>query len=311
VNRAARSRLASKAHGTSEKLARAFVAFAPRVARVDASEAAASRGDNMNIERRTALGIMAAAGLAACGTEVTRREAPFVLVHGAWHGAWCWERVAPQLQAQQHAVHTPTLAGLGERAAELSARIDLETHIGEVVQYIEQRNLREVVLVGHSYAGLVISGVADRLGAARLRRLVYLDALVLDSGQSLASFLGPAWTRFADAAREKGGGIGVPALPPAAFGVLDPQDQAWVASRLTAQPVHTFDRPLMLREPLGNGVPKIYIDCHSPGMPAVAPFKAKVRAQKGWAAYESLATGHDAMVTEPSGLAQLLLKHAA
>lgn len=265
----------------------------------------------MKIDRRTALGLLAASGLSACGTQSTGREVPFVLVHGAWHGAWCWERVAPLLQARQRAIHPPTLSGMGERAAELSVAIDLDTHIADVAQYIEQRDLRDVVLVGHSYAGLVISGVADRLGPARLRRLVYLDALVLDSGQSLASFLGPGWSRFADAAREKGGGIGVPALPPAAFGVLDPQDHAWVASRLTAHPVHTFDRPLMLRQPLGNGVPKVYIDCHSPGMPAVAPFKVKVRAQEGWAAYESLATGHDAMITEPSGLAQLLLKHAA
>ena len=264
----------------------------------------------MKNDRRTALGSLAAAALAACGTPATRRDVPFVLVHGAWHGAWCWDRVVPLLQAERQVVYTPTLPGMGERAAELSADIDLEAHIADIVHYIERRDLRDVILVGHSYAGLVISGVADRLGPARLRRLVYLDALVLDGGQSMASFLGPAWARFADAAREHGGGIAVPALPPAAFGVLEPQDQAWVAPRLTPQPVHTFDRPLMLQHPLGNGVPKVYIDCHSPGMPGVAPFKAKVRAQPGWVAYESLATGHDAMVTQPSGLAQLLLKHA-
>ena len=265
----------------------------------------------MKTDRRTALGLLAAAGLSACGTQTTRRGVPFVLVHGAWHGAWCWDRVVPMLQGRQHAIHTPTLPGMGERAAELSAAIDLQTHIADIAQYIERRDLRDVILVGHSYAGLVISGVADQLGAARLRRLIFVDALVLDSGQSLASVLGPAWSSFADAARERGGGIAMPALPPTAFGVLDAQDQAWVASRLTAHPVHTFDRPLVLRQPLGNGVSKVYIDCHSPGMPAVAPFKAKVRAQEGWAAYESLATGHDAMVTQPSGLATLLLKHAA
>lgn len=265
----------------------------------------------MKIDRRTALGTLAASALAACSTPGPTREAPLVLVHGAWHGAWCWDRVVPLLQAHQHAAYTPTLAGLGERASELSAHIDLDAHIADIVQFIEMRDLRNVVLVGHSYAGLVISGVADRIGPTRLRRLVYLDALVLDNGQSLASFLGPAWARFADAARERGGGIAVPALPPAAFGVLDPQDQAWVAPRLTAQPVRTLDRPLALAHALGNGVPKVYIDCNSPAMPAVAPFKAKVRAQAGWAAYESLATGHDAMVTEPAALAQLLLKHAS
>lgn len=264
----------------------------------------------MNIDRRTMLGTLAAATLTGCASPATRRDATFVLVHGAWHGAWCWDRVVPLLQARRHVVHAPTLPGLGERAAELSARIDLESHIADVVQYIERQDLRDVALVGHSYGGIVISGVADRLGPARLRRLVYLDALVLEGGQSLASFLGPAWTRFADLAREKGGGIAVPPLPAAAFGVLDLADQAWVGPRLTAQPLHTFDRPLALAHPLGNGVPKVYIDCNSPAMPAVIPFKAKVRAQPGWAAYESLATGHDAMVTQPVALANLLLRHA-
>jgi pimeloyl-ACP methyl ester carboxylesterase len=263
----------------------------------------------METNRRMMLGAVAAAAVTGCATP-SRHNVPFVLIHGAWHGAWCWDRVVPMLQARRQAVHTPTLPGLGERAAELAAHIDLESHIGDVVQYIKGRDLRDVVLVGHSYGGIVISGVADRLGPAHLRRLVYLDALILEGGQSLASFLGPAWVRLADLAREMGGGIAVPPPPAAAFGVLDPQDQAWVASRLTSQPLHTFDQPLALVHPLGNGVPKVYVDCHSPAMPAVAPFKAKVRTQSGWAAYESLATGHDAMVTQPAALASLLLQQA-
>lgn len=243
---------------------------------------------------------------AGCAT--TSGKPDFVLVHGAWHGAWCWDRVSPVLR-HGHRVFTPTLPGQGERAAELSAAVSLETHIADVVQYIEGLGLQNVVLVGHSYGGLVISGVADRI-AFRLRKMIFLDALVLDNGQSIAALSGSGWENRLKAVREQGRGLGLPALPPEAFGVLKPEDQAWVAARLTLQPVHTFDQPLVLRNPLGNGVPKVYVDCNQPAMGLVNAFKSKVKQQPGWTAYETLPTGHDAMVTMPAGVARVLLKHA-
>ncbi|HVZ45240.1 MAG TPA: alpha/beta fold hydrolase [Ramlibacter sp.] len=255
----------------------------------------------------TAAAAWAATWTVGCATPSTKPD--FVLVHGAWHGAWCWDRVTPILRQAGHRVFTPTLPGQGERAAELSADVNLETHIADVVQYIESRRLQNVVLVGHSYGGLVVSGVADRI-APRLRKLIYLDALVLDSGQSIAALSGASWENRLKAVREQGRGLGLPALPPEAFGVLEPQDQAWLAPRLTLQPVHTFDQPLVLRNPLGNGVPKVYIDCNQPAMGSVNAFKAKVKQQAGWTAYETLPTGHDAMVTLPEGLVQLFLEHA-
>lgn len=247
-----------------------------------------------------------AAALSGCATRATDKPA-FVLVHGAWHGAWCWDRVRPLLSSAGHAVHTPTLPGQGERAGELSGLIGLTTHIDALGAYIESLHTGPVVLVGHSYAGSVISGVADSMPSA-IRRLVYLDAIILDSGESLRSIVPPAsWERLEGLAREHGRGVGIPPLPLAAFGVTAPEDVAWVGSRLTLQPLATFSQPLALRAPLGNGLPKTYIDCNQPAMATQARFKDRVRGRADWG-YETLATGHDAMITAPQALASLLLK---
>ena len=112
----------------------------------------------------------------------------YVLVHGAWHGGWCWERLREQLPGAR--VYTPTLTGLGERADLLSPAVSLRNHIDDVVQVLEGEDLRDVVLVGHSYAGMVVTGVAARV-PDRLARLVYLDAVVPKDGQSLFDCSGP------------------------------------------------------------------------------------------------------------------------
>lgn len=147
----------------------------------------------------------------------------FVLVHGAWHGGWCWSRVAARLRAAGHAVHTPTLTGLGERRHLLSPQVNLDTHIADVVNLLECEELQNVVLVGHSYGGIVISGAADR-ARDRLRQLVFLDALLLDSGKSLFSdFPDAVVQQRLKTIRETGAGVGAaPALPPSAFGVKTP-----------------------------------------------------------------------------------------
>jgi pimeloyl-ACP methyl ester carboxylesterase len=260
----------------------------------------------MEFNRRAA---MAAIGLtlAGCATPATGKP-PIVLVHGAWHGAWCWSRVVPLLAADGHAVHAPTLPGQGERSSELSDAVDLESHIRALTSYIESRNLTDVVLVGHSYGGVVITGAADRI-AARLKRLVYLDALILADGESIASLSGPAWAERLKTVDTRGPGPGLPAPPPEAFGVLDPAAQAWIAPQLTAQPLHTFDRPLRLKHEFGNGLNKTYIDCTTPAMASVNSFKARVRRQPGWS-METLACGHDAMVIAPLELATMLSRLA-
>ena len=153
--------------------------------------------------------------------------ANFVLVHGAWHGGWCFKRVAGLLRRAGHEVYTPTLTGLGERAHLIRPTVSLETHVDDVVGVLRCEELSDVVLCGHSYGGMVISGVAEQ-AADRLRALVYLDAFVPENGQSLFDLLpsGRACTMRADA-RENGEGYMV-MPPPAAYFNVNAADAAWV-----------------------------------------------------------------------------------
>lgn len=260
-----------------------------------------------------AAGIAGASLASAVIAQPARAAQPstFVLVHGAWHGGWCWSRVAARLRERGHAVYTPTLTGLGERRHLISPQVNLDTHVEDVVNLLQFEELERVVLVGHSYAGIVISGVADRV-PQRLRQLVYLDALLLEPGKSLFSDFPPAVVeQRLKAIRETGGGVGAAAaLPPAAFGVKDPADAAWVARHLTPQPVGTYLQPLLLKAPLGNGLPKTYIECTGDPIATLEPTKARVRADAGWQ-LRTLATGHDAMVTAPAALTELLTDLAA
>lgn len=236
-----------------------------------------------------------------------RRARTFVLVHGAWHGGWCWSKVAQALRAQGHSVYTPTLTGLGERRHLLSPQINLDTHIQDITLLIENEELSDVVLVGHSYAGIVISGVADRMPAP-LSHLVYLDALLLENGKSIfSSFSKEVVAQRLKAIRETGAGVAaVAAFPPSAFGVHHPDDAAWVARRLTPQPIGTYLQPLILEAPVGNGVAKTYIDCVREPMANLAAGKARVRGDAGWR-MQTLDTGHDAMITAPAELTRLLI----
>ena len=234
----------------------------------------------------------------------------FVLVHGAWHGGWCWVRVADLLRGAGHTVYTPTLTGLGERAHLISPLVNLDTHINDVINLVEAEELSNVVLVGHSYAGIIISGVADR-APLRLKQLVYLDSLLLDSGQSIFStFPKDVVKARLQSIRETGGGVGAAGFPPTAFGVKDPADVAWVSRRMTPQPVGTYQQPLILESPLGNGLPKTYVDCTLEPMVNLNPAKVMVRKTPGWQV-RTLVSGHDAMVTVPGPLSALLQEIAA
>ena len=159
--------------------------------------------------------------------------ATYVLVHGAWHGGWCWKRVAPLLRAAGHEVYTytPTLTGLGERAHLLSRDIDLDTHITDIVNVLAYEELTDVVLVGHSYGGMVIAGVADRV-PERVAHLVYLDAFVPRDGQAVHDIFSPEFAAHLQAlALAEGDGWRIPAPPAASYGVTAAADLAWVAAK--------------------------------------------------------------------------------
>ncbi|MCF6402556.1 alpha/beta hydrolase [Chitinophaga filiformis] len=228
----------------------------------------------------------------------------YVLVHGAWHGGWCWQRVSSQLREHGGIVYTPTLSGLAEHKNILSPAVNLETHISDIVNLIEMEDLHNVILVGHSYAGTVIAGVADRI-PERLSKLVFLDAILPENGQSAFSIQPEAVQDAMSKAAEKDSGLTIPAWPAETFGVSKPADASWVNARLSGHPFRTFTQKLTLQHPYGNHLPLIYIACTVKMLPSIVPFAEKTKNSKDWK-YYSLATGHDAMITAPEKTAALL-----
>jgi pimeloyl-ACP methyl ester carboxylesterase len=231
----------------------------------------------------------------------------FVLVHGAWHGGWCWDRVAPLLRAAGHDVHAPTLTGLSERAHLLSPQVGLDTHVEDVTRLIDVLGLTDVVLVGHSYAGQVVTGVADRRPAAIVRR-VHLDAFVGEDGEAARELLPEQVAHhWAESAAERGFGWLVPVRSLSVLGITDPADVDWLTPRLTPHPWRTYTDPLRLSGAVDD-VPAAFIECVS--WMRVFRAHADRARRRGWPVHE-LDTGHEAMVTAPEALAEVLLGLAA
>jgi pimeloyl-ACP methyl ester carboxylesterase len=233
--------------------------------------------------------------------------ATYVLVHGGGHGG-CYQRVARLLRGAGHEVYTPTLTGLGERAHLLNETVDLNLHIHDIAAVLEFDDLRDVVLVGHSYGGMVITGVADR-EADRVGRLVYLDAATPINGQSLVDVAGP----IIEAVRPSGetvNGVELVLLPsPEAgmfYGVNDPADLAWMAQRLTGHPWKCFEQPLTLtNETALWSIPQFHIVCTSTLATRDVQLMAEARSEgRLW----DIDTGHDLMITEPEKVANALLE---
>lgn len=186
--------------------------------------------------------------------------ATYVLVHGAWLAGWYWQRVAPLLRGAGHTVFTPTLTGLGERSHLLSRDITLDTYITDIVQVLFYEDLTDVILVGHSFGGTVITGVAER-ASERIAQLVYLDAEVPRNGESDAGCLTPNMEEFVwQRARERGDGWLFTPSPVAIFGVNDPADQAWADARMTAQPAATLTQPVFYGAAV-EALPRHFIAC--------------------------------------------------
>jgi pimeloyl-ACP methyl ester carboxylesterase len=265
----------------------------------------------MNDRRKLLIAAAAApaaltAACASTGGGTQTGSKTYVLLHGAFHGGWCWQRVAEPLRAAGHRVYTPTQTGLGERAHLLSADIGINVFIQDLVNVIEAEELRDIILVGHSFGGLAITGAADRL-PERIRHIVYLDAVVMQNGQSVFStFPKELVEARLKIARDHDGGKSFPAFKPEAFAVTDPADQAWLARRLTSHPAKTYSEPITLRNPPAHGLKRTFIRCTKPLYAPVNASADWVRRQSGWN-YLELASGHDAMVTAPRELTEMLL----
>jgi pimeloyl-ACP methyl ester carboxylesterase len=231
----------------------------------------------------------------------------FLLVHGVWHGGWCWQRVAAQLRGDGHAVFTPTLTGLGERSHLLAPGIDLATHIADIVNVMKWERLRDVVLCGHSYGGFVISGVAEEMAAA-IRSIVFLDAFLPGSGDTIQKVTGPAVQDAIRIARQRGE-LGVPPRPAEAFGV-NAADRQWVDSLCVPQPIGTFTSPIAVTGAREKIARKTYIRAEGYHNPSFDRAWATVRSDPSWR-WHTVACGHDVMVDMPERLSELLLQAAA
>jgi pimeloyl-ACP methyl ester carboxylesterase len=234
--------------------------------------------------------------------------ATFVLVHGSTSGGWCWRWTAADLRAAGHLVYTPSLTGLGERAHLLSPAVNLSTHIRDIADLLFYEDLRDVVLVGASYGGMVITGVAEH-AADRLARLVYLDAFIPEDGESCFSIIPGIRDRWA-ATTTTFDGIPVK-LPDGAdflaqtWGITDPATQAWIVARSVPMPLATCVEPIHLPANRAAQLPRSYIHCAPNGMAQPAR-----KARECGMDYHEIQTGHVAMLSAPHEVAALLLRIA-
>ncbi len=236
----------------------------------------------------------------------------FVLVHGAWHGGWCWSRVADVLRARGHRVFAPSLTGLGDRVHLFSKDISLQTHVEDILSLVDSEELNDFVLVGHSYGGFVISGVADTL-RERVSHYIYLDGSVPPDMSTGASF---SWAGFnppearearLKSVKEQGRGLALPAPPPSAFAVTKPSDVAWLQRRLLPMPVGTYIGTFTFKRSGSNGLKRTYIASTKPPYALLVSTRDRIRGDNTWL-FTTIEAGHDSMVTAPDELASLLME---
>ncbi len=231
-----------------------------------------------------------------------------VLVHGSWFGGWCWRRVEDRLRAQGFRVFSPTMTGVGDRSHLLTSEITLETWITDIVQVLEAEELKDVVLVGHSFGGRVVTGVVDRV-PDKVRSVLFLDSALALSGQSLMDQLSPEERAKRLASAEPSGGHSLPPLSALQLGVVDAEDQAWVNRRVTPQPLGTNTTPVVYRQPIGAGRPVTFVEFTDPSFPVSARAAAFARSNAAWNVV-TIPTGHSGMITAPDAVAAILISVA-
>ncbi len=249
------------------------------------------------------VGVTAPGGTPAMAQASARKT--FVLIHGAWHGGWCWRRVADLLEAKGHKVYSPTLTGLADRSHLLSKDVVLDTHIADIVNLIKWEELKDICLVAHSYGGWPSSGALEQIGD-RVSSIVWLDAFKPENGQKGVDYA----SEFSRKAMEEAVAKGTPGRkepPPSAFGVNE-KDQAWVASKLTDQPNGVATQPIKLTGAREKIAKKTYIRAPKYPQPAFDKALAECKADKTWKTFKTTAAGHDVMVDAPEWLVDILLQ---
>jgi pimeloyl-ACP methyl ester carboxylesterase len=230
----------------------------------------------------------------------------FVLVHGASHGGWCYERVATVLRSQGHQVFTPTLAGLADRSKEMSPRINLTTHVNDILTLFQQEHLENVILCGHSYGGMVVSGVADKI-SDRIRNLVFIDAVAPESGKCMNDYVFPGWKLIPVklAVQLLGRGYKLTPPPPAWYFKVNKTDQAMVNRLLTAHPFASLQEKIEIGDKVDSIAGHTYIYATKFGFAPITEQYERAKAREGWKVFE-IEAGHDIMLDAPRGLADIL-----
>jgi pimeloyl-ACP methyl ester carboxylesterase len=230
--------------------------------------------------------------------------ATVVLAHGAWSAAWAWKKMRPLFRAAGHDFFSPTYTGLSERAHLARPEIDLSTHVQDVQAVLEVEDLTDVTLLGHSYGGMVATGVADR-AAGRIARVVYLDAFAPKDGQSLFDLLGPKGEAHMRAGATKDGdGWKLPLnpMPPD----TSPEDSAWAVPKRRPQPIKTFEDKIKLTS--GKFPPRHYIYAKTAGPGDVfRQFAERAKSEAGWKYWE-IDASHNPHITCPDVLMKLLIQ---
>lgn len=230
----------------------------------------------------------------------------FVLVHGSWHGGWCYARVAKLLREAGHDVYTPTLTGMGERSHLAGIEINLDTHVQDIVNVVTYEDLNEVILCGHSFGGVVITGVAAKI-PERLKSLFYLDAFVPDDGQSYFDLVSTDIISMILGAAKTAGGKSPP-IPAAAFNVNE-RDRAWVDKLCVPQTLAAFAQSVSLGVNSVAARRRTYVYATANGMNTFDATYERFKADPNWTVH-TVHCGHDVMLDEPEELARLLMNEA-
>jgi pimeloyl-ACP methyl ester carboxylesterase len=260
------------------------------------------------MDRRTFLAAGGAGVAAMNGGNIAQAQTArgrIVLVHGSWHGGWCWSPLKPLLEAAGYIVTAPTLTGVGERRHLIARSVNLDTHIQDVVQHIENEEIGNAILVGHSYGGFVVTGATEIL-RERIAQLVLLDAFFPRDGERLLDYAPPDRRQEMIDAAARDQSWNIPPLPVAAFGVSDPALAAWVGRRLCPHPVGTYLQPIREQGAVMQLARRSYISCDAPALPVLDGTRQRVKGDPAWQ-YVGLQAPHDVMVSHPTLLADTLL----
>ncbi|MEG3168010.1 alpha/beta hydrolase family protein [Sphingomonas sp. LB3N6] len=270
------------------------------------------------MERRTLIKSALGAALATTGamqatgaaSKVLARSRTFVLIHGAWHGGWCWRDVAALLRAQGHRVYTPSLTGLADRSHLLSSSLTLQTHIDDIVNLFKWEDIDDAVLVAHSYGGWPVSGAVETIGD-KVNSIVFLDAFLPDNGQRVIDLNAPQFQQALKEAIARGE-AGRPVPPVKGFGIKDLAKAAWVQSKMTPQPTGVAMQPIVLSGARERIAKKTYVRAVGYAMPTFDRYLAHAQQDPSWKAIPLAPSecGHDVMVDIPDKLSKILLSVA-